>query len=122
MMWAALKMALALGFVTAALVFLSRFLKKWQGAQALPGPEGGIRVLTSKAIAPQKYVSLVEIAGEVLALGVTAQQITFLSKIANPERVRTGAGDGQLKPEVLPWLRAFAVFRRKANGDSGEER
>ncbi len=115
-------MVLALGLVTAALVFLSRFLKRWQGPQALPGPDGGIRVLTSKAIAPQKYVSLVEIAGEVLALGVTAQQITFLSRIENPERVRTGAAEVRLRPELLPWLRAFVPFRKKAAGDCGEER
>jgi len=121
MIWAALKMALALGFVIAALALLSRFSRKWRTGQGLAGPDSGIRVLTSKMIGPQKSVSLVEVAGEVLALGVTAQQITFLTKIENKEWLSKRVADAQLKPEAFAWLRAFPPFHRKGNGSPGGE-
>lgn len=121
MIWAALKMTLALGLVIAALAFLSRFSGKWKGRPGLGGFDGGIRVLTSKLIGPQKYVSLVEIGGEVLALGITAQQITFLTKIENKEWLSQRASEPQLKTEPLPWLRGISPFRRKGTGNPGGE-
>ncbi len=122
MIWAAVKMALALGLAIAALILLSRISRKWQGRQMFAGSDGGIRVLTSKLIAPQKYVSLVEIAGEILALGVSSQQVTFLTKIENREWVRNRLADGQFKAEGLPWSRAFSLFHKKGDGPSGEQR
>ena len=72
MIWATLTMALALGIVMTFLIFLVRMFKRWEGGRSGAGSDAGIRVLTSKLIAPQKYVSLVEIGGEVLALGGAA--------------------------------------------------
>jgi len=117
MIWAALKMALALGGVLTLLIFLARFLKRWEGGNRMTGSDTGIRVLTSKLIAPQKYVSLVEIGGEVLALGISAQQITFLTKIENQELVKRSLSPPGLKPETLSWLKAFPLLQKKARGE-----
>ena len=117
MIWAALKMALALGIIIAFLIFLVRMFKRWEGGRRGAGSDTGIRVLTSKLIAPQKYVSLVEIGGEVLALGVSAQQITFLTKIENKEMVKKSPADPAFKPEAIPLLKAFPFFHKKGNGD-----
>ncbi len=83
MLWATLKMVLALKWVIALLVSLVRLFKRWQRVHGNMGPDNGIQGLTTKLIAPQKYVSLAEIGGEVLALGVKPQQITFLTKVEN---------------------------------------
>jgi flagellar biogenesis protein FliO len=117
MIWAALKMALALGAVMALLVFLVRMFKRLERGGRIAGSDTGIRVLTSRLIAPQKYVSLVEIGGEVLALGVSAQQITFLAKIENKEMVKKNLSNPALKPEALSWLKSFPLFQKKGNGE-----
>jgi len=108
MLWATVKMILALGAVLALLWGLLRLCKRIPWGGAVPGADAGIRVLTSKAIAPQKYVSLVEVGGEILALGVTSQQITFLTKVENQEMVKKNLFPGENRPEALTWLRAVS--------------
>jgi flagellar biogenesis protein FliO len=116
MLWATLKITLALGGVIVLLVFLVRLFKRWERVQGNLGPDNGIRVLTSKLIAPQKYVSLVEIGGEVLALGVTSQQITFLTKVENKEMIQKNLSRPGFHPEAIPWLKSLVLFPRKERG------
>lgn len=118
MIWAALKMSLALGAIMVLLVLLVKVFKRWEGGRRFAGPDGGIRVLTSKLIAPQKYVSLVEIGGEVLALGVSAQQITFLTKIENKELVKRSLPNPGLKPETLSLVKAFSLLQKRLKGEA----
>jgi flagellar biogenesis protein FliO len=118
MIWATLKMILALGAVMALLVLLVKVFKLWEKGRRVAGPESGIRVLTSKLIAPQKYVSLVEIGGEILALGVSAQQITFLTKIENKELVKRSLPDPGLKPETLSLVKAFSLLQKRLKGEA----
>jgi flagellar biogenesis protein FliO len=117
MIWAAFKMTLALGIILIFLFFLVRMFKRWEGGRRSAGSDTGIRVLTSKLIAPQKYVSLVEIGGEVLALGVSAQQITFLAKIENKETVKKSLSDPTSRPEAISWLKTFPLFQKRGNGE-----
>ena len=117
MIWAVLKMALALGGVMTLLVLLVRVFKRWEGGHKGAGSDAGIRILTSKLIAPQKYVSLVEIGGEVLALGVSAQQITFLTKIENKEMIKKSLSNPGFKPEALSWLKAIPLLQKRGNGE-----
>ena len=113
MIWATLKMILALGGVLVLLMGLVRLFRRssWGGASS--GADAGIRVLTSRMIAPQKYVSLVEIGGEVLALGVTSQQITFLTKVENQEMVKKNLPHQEIGPEALSWLRGVPLLLKK---------
>ena len=84
MIWAILRMIFALGIVCMVLYVLIRLLKRSGVARkALPFNNSGIKLLTSQMIAPQKYISLIDVGGEVLALGVSEAQITFLTKIEN---------------------------------------
>jgi flagellar biogenesis protein FliO len=125
MIWATLKMILALGGVLVLLWGLVRVFKRWPVGGTNPGADAGIRVLTSKPIAPQKYVSLVEIGGEVLALGVTSQQITFLTKIENQEMVKKNLSPHECRPETPSWLRGVPLLlrrRKEALLERGHER
>jgi flagellar biosynthetic protein FliO len=117
MAWPVLKMILAMGIFLALVLFLIRFLKRMDWMKGKGGGEGAIQVLTSQCIAPQKYVSLVEIGGEILVLGISAQQITFLTKIANQDFLkRTLAASGS-SSHALPWsnLWPFQPKRMKEN-------
>lgn len=83
MVESALRILFALGLVLALLYLMVRALQKRQGLPKDLFSDPWIRLLSSRAIAPQKYVSLVEIAGEILVLGVSDAQITLLGKVEN---------------------------------------
>lgn len=87
MIWVVVKMLLALGMVLGILFFLLRVLKRTPWIRKDLPADFSIRVLTTKLIAPRRYISLVEIGGEVLALGVSEAQISVLTKIEHPERL-----------------------------------
>ncbi len=116
MFWAAVKMILALGGVLVLLFFLVRLFKRWEWGSGISGPDGGIRVLSSKLIAPQKHISLVEIAGEILALGVTPQQITFLAKIENQEMVKRSLSPRDMGPQAPAWVKGLPLLRKREKG------
>ena len=97
--------------MSAVLLFLSRRLKRDGYSPKGTSLRIGIRVLSTKPIAPQKYISLVEIGGEVLALGVSEGQITLLTKVEN-QGIRgkdTAHGAGRSEAFSLPPVSAEAV-------------
>jgi len=54
-----------------------------------------IRLISSTSISPKKSIALVEIAGEIMAVGITSQQISLLGKIeSNEAKERIRAVDG----------------------------
>jgi flagellar biogenesis protein FliO len=116
MIWATVKMILALGGILVLLFCLVRLFKRWEWGSGSPGTDGGIRVLSSKLIAPQKHISLVEIAGEVLALGVTSQQITFLTKIENQEMVKKSLSPRDIRPQAPVWVKGLPFLWKKGKG------
>jgi flagellar biogenesis protein FliO len=116
MIWATVKMILALGGILVLLFCLVRVFKRLEWGRGAPGPDGGIRVLSSKLIAPQKHISLVEIAGEVLALGVTSQQITFLTKIENQEMVKKSLSPRDIRPQAPAWVKGLPLLWKKGKG------
>jgi flagellar biogenesis protein FliO len=83
MIWAIIRMIFALGIVCTVLYVLIKLLKKSGMAKRTLPYNSGIKLLTTQMIAPQKYISLVDIGGDILALGVSEAQITFLTKIEN---------------------------------------
>jgi flagellar biogenesis protein FliO len=117
MAWAALKMLLSLGVVLGLLFVLLRVLKQTPWARKDLGADVSIRVLTTQLIAPRKYISLVEIGGEVLALGVSEAQINYLTKIEHPELLEKIGSPGPLVPQDprpawlnhLPWKKEALI-------------
>jgi len=115
MIWAILKMMLALGVLLTILFLGIRLVKKMDKGRNGLQTRGGITFLTSKLIAPQKYVALVEIGGEILALGISAQNITFLTKIENTEIIKKALSEAGPGPEPLAWLKNFSARGLKFN-------
>lgn len=107
MIWAILKMILALGMVCGLLFFMVRLLKRNGGTKRDVAFDHGIRLLGTQSIAPQKYVSLVEIGGEVLALGISETQVTLLTKIENKAFVERLMENAANRVEPLSLLRFF---------------
>ena len=113
MIWAAFKMVLAMGIGLVFLYFLIRLTKRLDLARRAPQGENGIKVLTSKPIAPQKYVALVEIGGEILALGISPQQVTFLTKIENKEMIQESLSAPGEMAEPFSWLKFWPIRNKR---------
>ena len=115
MTWAILKMVLALGMVCMVLFFVARLLKRTGVRRDWPS-DSGIRLLATQSIAPRQYISLVEIGEEVLALGISETQITFLTKIENKEFMEKIAGGHGARTEPLSLLQYFHSLPLKPKG------
>ena len=113
MIWATVKMILALGTVLAVLFLLVRLCKRTGIGTADSRRDNWIRLLTTRPIAPHKYISLVEIGEEVLVLGIAESQITLLDKIADRRMAEKIAASRFARPESLSWLENMDLARFK---------
>ncbi|MEE8422984.1 MAG: flagellar biosynthetic protein FliO [Thermodesulfobacteriota bacterium] len=75
------------------------------------GRRGGgalIQVLATSFVGPKKAITIVKVAGEHLVLGVTNSEISFLSKIEDPEAIQ------QIElhkvTEKIPFVKVFEKF------------
>jgi flagellar protein FliO/FliZ len=116
MMWAVSKMILGLGIVFILLFFLTRVLKRTSFVRGESSSDSGIRLITTKPITPQKYISLVEIAGEVFALGISETQITLLTKIENRAFLEKVAARPSSPPESVSVLQQISKGSRWMKG------
>lgn len=104
MLWVIIKMFLALSLL-GGLLFLAIKLFRGISLQHQNGTSpGGIRVLTNKLIAPQRYITLVEIGEEIFALGISPQHISFLTKIDHKESVLRRLSELKTPNNSPSWL------------------
>ncbi|MDA8165312.1 MAG: flagellar biosynthetic protein FliO, partial [Desulfobacteraceae bacterium] len=72
----------ALALVLGLIALLAVWLRKMGWGKDAPGRGGSlIRVLDTRMLAPKKYVAVLRIADEYLAVGITDQQINLLTKL-----------------------------------------
>ena len=81
----AIKMLTALGVVLGGMLVVYYFSKRILKRQVGNSKGKMIRVLESSYIGVKKNISLVEIPGAILVLGITNDNISLLSKIENQE-------------------------------------
>lgn len=82
------KIGSALAVVLALILVISFAAKKYLGA--LEGGFGGkkqLKVLSSHFIGVKKNVTIIEVGGEVLVLGVTNHNINLLARYSEPEKI-----------------------------------
>lgn len=116
MSWAILKMILSFGIVCTILFFLIKLLRRSGWAKKDFPLNPGVRLLSTQLIAPQKYVSLIEIGGEILALGISESQITLLSKIENKEFLEKMVIPPQTKSEPFSLFHYFSSLSIRPKG------
>lgn len=85
---AAVKAIGALAVIIGLLALLAAALKKFGLSAHSPHGNRLISVLDTKMIAPKKYVAVIDIAGQTMAIGVSEQQITLLTKLEPGERLQ----------------------------------
>ncbi|MDH5542658.1 MAG: flagellar biosynthetic protein FliO [Nitrospinota bacterium] len=85
---ALLKVGSAL-LIVLSLIFIIAFLaKKYLNvAEGKLGGKRDIKIISSQYIGVKKQVTMVEVAGEILVLGVTSQSISILARYNDPEKI-----------------------------------
>ncbi|MDP4727185.1 MAG: flagellar biosynthetic protein FliO, partial [Desulfobacterales bacterium] len=74
-----------------------------------------IRVLASTAIGLKKNITLVDVPGAILILGVTGDRISLLARIEDPETMRKIRGEIPSKP-VIPFGEQLQFFSARLKG------
>jgi flagellar protein FliO/FliZ len=83
--WTALKMLAALGILSGILIIALYFAKRIFKVGSNQPKGKMIRVLANTYVGVKKNISLVEVPGAILVLGVTSDAITLLTKIEDVE-------------------------------------
>lgn len=95
---AILKMAGSLAVVVTLMFLLLYFLKK-TGLNQGGGRAGSlIRVMDTRMIAPKKYIAIVEIADQCLAVGITEHNINLLTVLGDEVKTSLGVAAGHTGP------------------------
>lgn len=80
--------------VVGIMFFLVMWLKKMGLTKGALHQGKLIKLIDSKMIAPKKYVAVVQVGGDLIALGVSDQQITMLHHMDSHDKmIEPGAGD-----------------------------
>ncbi len=83
--WTAIKMLVSLGILSGVLIIALYFAKRIFKRGVNPSKGRMIRVLANTYVGVKKNISLVEVPGAILVLGVTSDAITLLTKIEDVE-------------------------------------
>lgn len=81
----AMKMLSALGIVLGGMFIVFYFMKRFLKRDISGSKETLIKVLASSYVGMKKNISLIEIPGAVLVVGITNDNISLLSKIEDEE-------------------------------------
>ena len=82
-----LRMVTTLSLVLGLIFLLFFGFKKYVLKNTAFGGGKLVQVLSTNFLAPKKNISLVEVAGEILVLGVSDQNISLLTNIREPDRI-----------------------------------
>lgn len=108
----AIQMILALVAILGGIGLLVLLSRRLMGRAAGRSRDAAIRVLASSPIAVKKTISLVQVPGAILVLGLTSDQMVLLGKVEDPalcERLRGDAGSDSGIPfaehlrRLSPW-------------------
>jgi flagellar protein FliO/FliZ len=115
----ALNMIGALAAVLGGLFVVVYFARRFLQRQGSSSRDRLIRVLASHYIGVKKAVTLVEVPGAVLVLGVAGDRMQLLTRIDDPailERIRSR--ESQVVPSFAEHLSRFTMRRKAADHDA----
>ena len=107
----------ALALILGLMLLMARLFRKLGSGIGVMGQNTLINVLETRMLGSKKQVSVIEVGGEVLVLGVTDQQINLLSRLDDPSRLLRPATTATAKPAANGRIRrdsGFAALLDKA--------
>ena len=118
--WTALKMLAALGILLGVLIIALYFAKRIFKGDGNQPKRRMIRVLANTYVGVKKNISLVEVPGAILVLGITSDTISLLTKIEDDEILNKfrGSEDEKITGSFSSQLQKFSArYKRKRNAD-----
>lgn len=77
----------ALVLILGLMLLMAKLFRKFGTGMGGLGQGAMINILETRMLGPKKQVSVVEVGGEVLVLGVTDQQINLITRLDDPSRL-----------------------------------
>lgn len=111
---AVVKALAALAVVLGLIMLTTRLLKRLGWGADRPGGGSLIRMVETRMIAPKKYVAILQVAGELIVVGVTDQQINLLAKLDHSDSLQEELAGRQSGAPLLNG--SFAAILRRAAG------
>jgi len=113
----------ALAVVLAMVLILAFTAKRYlAGAETALGTKKQLKVLSSHFIGVKKSVTLVEVAGEILALGVTNENINLLARYDDPEKIERIKLTHRLPNKPMGIFKRLPGFSRISGNKAGKKR
>lgn len=119
------KTILALGIITGILYFILRFF--FRGRGLISGGGDLFRVIGTHALAPNKYLQLIEIGHSLVLIGVTENGISLLNEIDDKEsidliKLQASRINPQESMDFVQYLKGFLKrFHKESLDESLEE-
>lgn len=109
--WTALKMLAALGILLGVLIIALYFAKRIFKGDGNQPKRRMIRVLANTYVGVKKNISLVEVPGAILVLGITSDTISLLTKIEDVEVLNklSGSEDEKTSGSFSSQLQKFSA-------------
>lgn len=114
----ALRMLMALGIVLGGLLLVFYIAKRMLRREVGGSKEKLIRVLGNYYIGVKKSISLVEMPGAILVLGITSDNITLLSRIEDKEILNQFK---RIEPEKMPLSFLDQLHKLSSKFKQGED-
>jgi flagellar protein FliO/FliZ len=106
----AVKMILALVAILIVLIFVYRLLKRLPLSPIKNDNSGYIRIIENKYLGLKKNLYLVEIPGSILVLGVSNENISYLTEIQNDKIIeRNKAENNRTNLTFSGYIQQFAL-------------
>jgi flagellar biogenesis protein FliO len=77
-----------------------------------------VNILETRMIAPKKYVTVLDVAGERFVVGITEQRISFLTSLKNDNETEDPAHD-KMEPPVAPFSALLKTASGRLTGKQG---
>ncbi|MFZ0241017.1 MAG: flagellar biosynthetic protein FliO [Desulfobacterales bacterium] len=110
-----LQMLASLAVVLGGLLLTLWFFKRFARTRSAGAGNRMIRLLASSTIGLKKTISLVEVPGAILILGLTGDRISLLGRIEDPETMRKVRAEVPLKSAV-PFAEQLQFFSARLRG------
>ncbi len=110
--------------VLGILIVLLWVMKRYFVRQGSMGQPDVIRLLASMYVAPKERVALIDVLGEKILIGITAQQISFLARIQDEDNIcqpASSPGDGFFRSLLKKKISRVSnnVSTKKNHGSTG---
>ncbi|MFO7985584.1 MAG: flagellar biosynthetic protein FliO [Desulfatiglandaceae bacterium] len=112
----AVKMIIVFGLLLGVLVAVLYFMKRATGNRTGQSKGSMIRVLASHYVGVKKNISLVEIPGTVLVVGITNDHIDLLTRIDDVEIMRQLSESGNEQRSFADHFQKISSLYKKKKG------